>query len=142
MEVFIPRPAKTIAAIEANFDIETGNIPFRVDFPNPKALLRHDQTGTVMIHHILENAIVIPQRATYEILDRRYVYVVDEEKVAHQREIVVLHELEDIFVIQSGLEVNDKIVLEGVRQVRDGEEVEYEFLAPEKAISNQKFHAE
>ena len=133
--------AGKIGAIEANFNNETGNIPFRADFPNPDGLLRHGQTGNVLIHRTLKNAIVIPQRATFEILDKRYVYVVDKDDVVHQREIVVQNELEDIFVIKKGLDVNDKIVLEGVRQVRDGEKVEYEFRPPEQVIANQKNQA-
>ena len=131
-----------IGAIEANFNNETGNIPFRADFPNPDGLLRHGQTGNVLIHRMLKNAIVIPQRATFEILDKRYVYVVDKDDVVHQREIVVQNEMDDIFVIKKGLDVNDKIVLEGVRQVRDGEKVEYEFRHPEEVLANQKNHAE
>ena len=119
-----------IGAIEADFNNETGNIPFRADFPNPDRLLRHGQTGTVLIRRVLKDAIVIPQRATFEILDKRYVYVVDKDDVVHQREIVVQNELEDIFVIKKGLGVDDKIVLEGIRQVRDGEKVEYEVRQP------------
>ncbi len=131
-----------IGAIEADFNNETGNIPFRADFPNPDRLLRHGQTGTVLIHHVVNDAIVIPQRATFEILDKRYVYVVGEDGVAHQRYIVVQYEMDDIFVIKSGLEVSDKIVLEGIRQVHDGDEVEYKFREPEVALANQKQHAE
>ena len=131
-----------IGAIEAKFNNETGNIPFRADFPNPDGLLRHGQTGNVLIHRMLKNAIVIPQRATFEILDKRYVYVVGKDGVVRQREIDVQHEMDDIFVIKKGLEVNDKFVLEGVRQVRDGEKVEYEFRDPEKVIANQKNQAE
>ena len=73
----------TIGAIEAQFNNETGNIPFRADFPNPDGLLRHGQIGTILIHRTLHDAIVIPQRATYEILDKRYVYVVGEDDVVH-----------------------------------------------------------
>ena len=124
-----------IGAIEAEFNNETGNIPFRADFPNPDRLLRHGQTGTVLIRRTLNDAIVIPQRATFEILDKRYVYVVDKEDVAHRREIVVQNELEDIFVIKKGVGVDDKIVLEGIRQVRDGEKVEYEFRSPEEVMA-------
>jgi membrane fusion protein (multidrug efflux system) len=113
-----------IGAIEAKFNNETGNIPFRVDFPNPDRLLRHGQTGNLLIHRTLKNAIVIPQRATFEILDKRYVYVVDKENLVHQREIFAQHEKDDIFVIQKGLDVSDRIVLEGVRQVHDGEKLE------------------
>ena len=72
-------------AIEGQFNNETGNIPFRADFPNPDGLLRHGMTGNILIHRTLKNAIVIPQRATFEILDKRYVYVVDKEDVVHQR---------------------------------------------------------
>ncbi|MHB1423095.1 MAG: efflux RND transporter periplasmic adaptor subunit [Gemmataceae bacterium] len=131
-----------IGAIEAKFNNETGNIPFRADFPNPDRLLRHGQTGTVLIHRTLKNAIVIPQRATFETLDKRYVYVVGNDDVVHQREIVIQNELEDIFVIKSGLGVDDRIVLEGVRQVHDDEKVEYEFRYPEEVMANQKNHAE
>jgi membrane fusion protein (multidrug efflux system) len=127
-----------IGAIEAKFNNETGNIPFRADFPNPDGLLRHGQTGNVLIHRTLKNATLIPQRATFEILDRRYVYAVGKDEVAHQREIVVRHELEDIYVIEGGLGVNDRFVLDGIREVRDGEKVEYEFRRPEQVIANQK----
>ena len=131
-----------IGAIEANFNNQTGNIAFRADFPNPDGLLRHGQTGTVLINRVLKGAIVIPQRATFENLAKRYVYVVGKDDVVHQREIVIDHELDDIFVIGKELDVNDRIVLEGIRQVRDGEEVEYEFREPAEVIANQKNKAE
>jgi membrane fusion protein, multidrug efflux system len=131
-----------ISAIEAKFNNETGNISFRADFPNPHRLLRHGQTGNVLIKRVSNGAIVIPQRATFEVLDKLYVYVVGEDGKAHQRPIVVEHEKDDIFVIKKGLDVNDKIVLEGVRQVRDGDKVEFEFRKPEEALANQKYHAE
>ncbi|RIK55889.1 MAG: efflux RND transporter periplasmic adaptor subunit [Nitrospira sp.] len=134
--------AGKISAIEADFNNETGNIAFRADFPNPDILLRHGQTGNVLIHRVVHDAIVIPQRSTFEILDKRYVYLVGEDGVVHQREIIVGNEMEDIFVIRTGLSASDKIVLEGVRQVRDGQKVEVEFLKPEEALNNLKYHAE
>ncbi len=140
-EIKFPQVGK-IGAIEAKFNNETGNIPFRADFPNPDRLLRHGQTGDILIHRNLHDALVIPQRATFEILDKRYVYVVGKDDVVHQRAIEIQHEKDDIFVIEKGLDVNDRIVLEGVRQVHDGEPVEFEFLKPEEALANQKYHAE
>ncbi len=131
-----------IGAIEAQFNNETGNIPFRADFPNPDRLLRHGQTGSVVISRALNGAILIPQRATFETLAKRYVYVVGKDKVVHQREIAIQNELEDIYVIEKGLDVGEKIILEGSRQVRDGEKVEYEFRGPELVMANQKNHAE
>lgn len=131
-----------IGAIEADFNNQTGNIPFRADFPNPDRLLRHGQTGTVLINRVQKDALVIPQRATFEVLQKRYVYVVDKDDVAHTREINVQHELEDLFVVDKGLSVNDKIVLEGIRQVHDGDKVEYEDRKPEEVVTNLKYHAE
>jgi membrane fusion protein (multidrug efflux system) len=122
-----------IGAIEAKFNNETGNIPFRADFPNPDRLLRHGQTGTVLIRRTLKNVTVIPQQATFEVLDRQYVSVVGKDGVVHQREIIVENEVDDIFVIKKGLEVTDKIVLEGGRHLRDGDKVEYVFRKPEES---------
>ena len=135
--------AATTLTIESEFNRETGNIEFRADFPNPEGLLRHGQTGTLLINQRLSGALVIPQRATFEILDRRYVFVVDEKAVAHQREITVARELEDIYVIQSGLKAGEKFVLEGVRHVRDGNRLEHtETRAANDAVKHLKFKAE
>lgn len=132
-----------IGAIEADFNNENGNIKFRADYPNPDSLLRHGQTGTIKIRKPLRNCLLIPQRATFELLDKRYAWVVDENDVAHQTLVTIKHELEDVFVIATGLKPTDKIILEGVREVVDGGKVEgYEFRKPEDALTNQKFHAE
>jgi membrane fusion protein (multidrug efflux system) len=70
------------------------------------------------------------------------VYVVDEQGVAHQREIHIHSEQDDIFVIDQGLAAGEKIVLEGILQVRDGEKVDYEIRAPEEVLANLKYHAQ
>ncbi|NBX24943.1 MAG: efflux RND transporter periplasmic adaptor subunit [Planctomycetes bacterium] len=133
----------SIGAIEADFDNKTGNIAFRADFPNPAFLLRNGQTGKVLMRRTVPGALVIPQRATFTVLAKRFVFVVGEDGVVHQREIVIDHELEDVFVVRSGLTPEDRIVLEGVAQVRDGEKpAETEFRAPEEALKNLKFYAE
>ena len=62
--------------------------------------------------------------------------------VVHPREITIQNEMEDVFVIEKGLDKNDKIVLEGVQQVHDGEKVEFEFREPADSLANLKYHAE
>jgi membrane fusion protein (multidrug efflux system) len=79
----------------------------------------------------LHNALVIPQRAVFEILDKRHVWVVGKEDVVHPPMIAIQNELEDIFAIKKGLDGNARIVVEGVGQVRDGDKVEYELRPPE-----------
>lgn len=131
-----------LGAIEADFDNTSGNIQFRADFPNPDRLLRNGQTGTVWIRRVEKDALVIPQRATFEYVDKLSVYVLDKDDVAHRRDIVVKDELEDVYVLESGLSEEDKIIFEGIRQVRDDMKVEYAFRSPEDIFKKLKFHAE
>ena len=135
-------PAGDTVTVEGKFNSETGNIPFRADFPNPERLLRHGQTGTVLIHQKVHGAVVIPQRATFEVLNKRYVFVVDDHGVVHQREVVVGNEMDDVYVVKSGVTPADKIILEGVRQVKDGQHVEFEFKPADEVLAHQKHPAE
>ena len=105
--------------------------------------LRHGQTGTLLINQTISGALVIPQRATFEILDRQYVFVVDKDAVAHQRQITVASELEDVYVIKGGLSPGETFVLDGVRQIHDGEHLERtETRPPKEAVKNLKYNAE
>jgi membrane fusion protein (multidrug efflux system) len=132
-----------VVTVEGKFDNSTGNIQFRSDFPNPDRLLRHGQTGTILIHRTVHKATVIPQRAVFEILDKEYVYVVDKDNVVHQRPIQKEYELEDIFVIKSGLQPGEKFILEGGQYAHDSEKIKkYDTRSPEAALTNMKQHAE
>jgi membrane fusion protein (multidrug efflux system) len=134
--------ADETVTVESTFHHETGNILFRADFPNPRGLLRHGQTGTLLLQQTLASATVIPQRATFEVLDKLYVFVVDDQGLAHQRRITVAHEQDDVFVVEDGLACDEKIVLDGVRQVREGEPIVFEFRDPKEVLKNLKHRAE
>lgn len=131
-----------ISTIEADFNHETGNIPFRATFPNPNGLLRHGQTGNIRMDIPIEDAIIIPQKATFEVLEKKYVFVVDENDIVRTREITIGEDMEDLFVVSDGLAENEKILLEGIRKVRDGDQIAYTLEAPEQVISNLKLYAE
>ncbi len=135
------QPGK-VNAIEAEFNHETGTIAFRADFPNPDGLLRHGETGNIQMKKVVENAVLIPQKATFEILDHRYVFVVNEEDVIVQQRVHIEEELEDLFIISEGVTEKDKIVLEGLRQAKSGTKAEYEFEDPEKVCQNLKLSSE
>ncbi|MCB0749613.1 MAG: efflux RND transporter periplasmic adaptor subunit, partial [Ignavibacteriae bacterium] len=89
-----------IETIEGEFNNETGNIQFRATFPNPDKILRHGQTGSVVLKSMVKNAILIPQKATFEVLDRKYVFVVDKDNIVHQKQIKVAQsELPYLFIV-------------------------------------------
>ncbi|MFY1047740.1 efflux RND transporter periplasmic adaptor subunit [Chryseobacterium sp. GP-SGM7] len=131
-----------IQTIEGQFDNETGNIAFRAKFPNPEKLLRNGETGKVRMTLPLTNALIIPQKATYEIQDQKYVFVIDKNGVAKSRNIKVSYELPDIYVIASGLSSGDKILLEGVQKVKDDQKVKVKFQDPKKVLQSLKLKAE
>jgi membrane fusion protein, multidrug efflux system len=131
-----------VQAIEADFNNETGNIAFRATFPNPKGLLRHGETGNIQVKQPVRNAILIPQKTTFEVLEKKYVYVLDKDDIIRSREITIAAELPHIFVVQDGLKEGDKILLEGLRQVRENEKIAYTFAQPDSVISNLGLYAE
>jgi membrane fusion protein (multidrug efflux system) len=131
-----------VKVIEAEFNNETGNVAYRASFPNPEGLLRHGETGKVIKTIQLKNALLIPQKATFEILDKKYVFVVDERNVLHSRRINILAELPDLFVISGGLKDDEKILLEGLRMVKDGDRIEYRVQKASQVLNDLKLHAE
>ena len=131
-----------VEAIEADFNNETGNIAFRATFPNPNALLRHGETGNVLVTIPLKNALIIPQKATFEILEKKYVFVVGKDHIVKQKEITIASEMPDLYIIKNGISENEKILLEGIRKVKDGDKIEYEYKDPKAVISHLKVYVE
>jgi len=137
-----PLPEKGfIQNIEGEFDNETGNIAFRAKFPNPDQLLRNGETGKVQMTLPLKNALIIPQKATYEIQDQIYVFVVDKKGIVKSKNIKVAYELPDLYVVSEGVTSSDKILLEGVQKVKDDQKVETKFQDPKKVLSSLKLQA-
>jgi len=131
-----------IQTIEGEFDNETGNIAFRAKFPNPDKLLRNGETGKVQMTLPVHNALIIPQKATYEIQDQKYVFIIDKNGMAKSRNIKIAYELPDLYVVGSGLAEGDKILLEGVQKVKDDQKIQTKFQDPRKVLQSLKLKAE
>jgi len=131
-----------ITAIESDFNNTTGNIAFRATFPNPQRLLRHGETGNIVMDSELKGVLLIPQKATFEVLDHRYVYVIGADSLIHATRIEIGPELQHLFVVNEGLNKDDRILLEGLRKVKDNEKVDYEFVAPDSVMKHLDLYAE
>jgi membrane fusion protein, multidrug efflux system len=131
-----------VKTIEADFNNETGVIAFRATFPNPDGLLRHGETGNVLVSVPIKNALIIPQKATFEVLDKKYVFVLNKNNELKSRKITVAAELPDLYIVKEGLKANDKILLEGLRLVKENDKISYDFEDPKKVVSHLKLHAE
>lgn len=131
-----------VETIEGEFNNETGNIAFRATFPNPKRLLRHGETGNIIMGIPIKDAIIIPQKATFEVLDKKYVYVIDKDNTVHSREIIIGAELPHLFVVKEGLSLDDKVLLEGIRLVKENEKIGYRLEKPETVLLHLELYAE
>ncbi|ADV47891.1 efflux transporter, RND family, MFP subunit [Cellulophaga algicola DSM 14237] len=131
-----------VETIEADFNNQTGNIAFRATFDNPDGILRHGETGSILMKIPFKDVLIIPQKSTFEILDKKYVFVVDKDNIVKQRLIHVAAEMKDLFVVDKGLSENDKIILDGIRMVKDQQKVAIEFVEPNSVISNLALYAE
>ncbi len=131
-----------VGTIEADFNNETGNLPFRATFPNPKGLLRHGETGNIRMLVPLKNAMIIPQKATFEVLDKKYVYVVDKDNRVKSREITIGADMEDLYAVSAGIAETDKILLEGIRKVKNNDKILFDYEAPRLVMSKLKLPSE
>jgi membrane fusion protein (multidrug efflux system) len=131
-----------VTTIEADFNNETGNIAFRATFQNPKGLLRHGETGNILMSESTKNALLIPQKATFEVLDKKFVFVVGKDNHIHSRQITVGAELPHIYVVTEGITEGDKILLEGLRKVKEDDKIEYSFISPDEALKSLELHSE
>jgi len=131
-----------IETIEADFDNTSGNIEFRATFSNPDKLLRHGETGTILMAKPYKNALLIPQKAVFEIMDKTYVYVLNKENKLEQKLIKIEADLPHLFIVKEGLSEGDVILLEGLRKVHSGEEVRIDLRPPEKVRSELELYTE
>lgn len=133
----------TVETIEADFNNETGNIAFRATFRNPKGILRHGQTGNILMPVFYKNALIIPQKSTFDILDKKFVFVVDKNNVVRSRQITVGEEVTHLYIVTSGLSSTDKIILEGLTKVKNNQEIQYDFVPFQQVESEiNQLHAE
>ncbi|HEY3430573.1 MAG TPA: efflux RND transporter periplasmic adaptor subunit [Cyclobacteriaceae bacterium] len=132
-----------VETIEADFNNETGNIAFRALFPNPKGILRHGETGNILMPVYLDNALIIPQKATFEILDKKFVFVVDDKGTVTSRQIEVASEMPHLYAVKDGLGEHERILVEGLRKVKNNQHIQFEVHDQKKIIAQlNQLHAE
>ena len=109
-----------VESISGVLDSQTGAASFRAAFPNPTGLLHSGGAGNVMITEKSDNALSIPQVATYELQDKVFAYrVVQGKAQSAPIEVTPLND-KKLYIVRNGLNVGDTIVAEGVGLLKDG----------------------
>lgn len=126
-----------IETVSGIIEQTTGAVSMRATFPNDKNMLRSGGTGSVMLPYTEENSLVIPQKATFEIQDKKFVYLLTDSSTVKSTEVGTFN-LDDgqNYVVTSGLKSGDKIVVEGVSSLRDGMSIKA--ITPEESAARVK----
>ena len=109
-----------IETSDGEIDSNTGNIAFRARFNNPDKILKHGASGKVRLLKKYQNVLVVPQKSTFEIQDKMYVYVVDDKNKVKSRSITSKTRMPHFYIVDSGLTKDDRIIYEGIQNVKDG----------------------
>jgi len=116
----------SIETVESEFKSGTGSIAFRARFPNPDKILKHGATGNIVLSNKVEDAVLVPQKAVFEIQDKNYVFLVDSTNQVKMQSFVPRTRFSSFYIVESGLKPGDRIVLEGIQSVEDGMHIDPE----------------
>ncbi|HZY36446.1 MAG TPA: efflux RND transporter periplasmic adaptor subunit [Mucilaginibacter sp.] len=113
-----------VETVNGSVNSSTGSANVRAAFANPKGLLRSGNSATIRIPAIAKSVLLVPQSATYELQDKRIVYLLDHHNKIKSTPIKVSDSIVgQFFIVEDGLHAGDKIVLEGMGTIKDGSEI-------------------
>jgi RND family efflux transporter MFP subunit len=112
-----------IETTDNEIDKSSGNLSFRARFANPQQILKHGSTAKLLMHINLRNSLVVPQKSTFEVQDKLNVFVVDANNVVHSKSFTPKLRLPHLYVVESGLTAEDRILFEGIQLVKDGDKI-------------------
>jgi membrane fusion protein (multidrug efflux system) len=110
-----------IETIGGLINLTTGSVSLRATFPNPSGLIRSGSSATIQIPETLDSVLLVPQSATYQIQGKLFVYVTAPDSTVHSTAILVnANTAGQSFVVEQGLKPGDKIVVDGIGNLREG----------------------
>ncbi len=108
-----------IQTVTGQVNPNTGTVGFRAQFPNPNRILSSGNSGRIRIPKTYENVPVVPESSSFEQQGRVYVYGIQGDTLAVSRVIQVRDRVDNLIVVESGLEPGAKIVAKGVGKLRN-----------------------
>jgi membrane fusion protein (multidrug efflux system) len=110
-----------VETVNGLINTATGTANVRADFVNPRGLIRSGSSAVIRIPNVVKSALLVPESATYELQDKRFVYVVDDQnKIKNVAINVMDNTAGQFYVVSDGLKAGDKIILESSGNLQDG----------------------
>lgn len=126
-----------VETVDGEFDKTTGNIAFRARFANPEEILKHGSSGKVRLKNEIKGAMIIPQKSTFEIQERIYVYVVNKNNTVQIKCVIPKYRLPNLYVIESGLSLTDRLIYDGIQKVKEGDVILAEPISLKEVLAEQ-----
>lgn len=128
-----------VEIVTGTIDQSTGAVLMRAMFPNKEHILRSGGTANILIPYNMPNVISIPQSATVEIQDKKFVYVLQSDNTVKYTEVGIFNlDNGKEYLVTSGLNPGDKIVIEGVQSLKDGQQIQP--ITPAQKEANYQQH--
>jgi membrane fusion protein (multidrug efflux system) len=123
-ETIYPEKGK-IETISGVVNVSTGTANFRAEFPNKERQLRSGNSGKIIIPEIIEDAFIIPQKATFAQQDKMLVYKVQGDSAVQT--LITVRDMPDgkSYVVTGGLNEGERIVSEGIATLSNGKKISY-----------------
>jgi RND family efflux transporter MFP subunit len=118
-----------IETMEGEIDNSTGSIAFRARFNNPKKILKHGSSGKITLTTEMKDAILVPQKAVFEVQDKNYVFVLQPDSTVVMTSFDPLTKIAQSYIVRSGLKAGDKIVYEGILNIKHGASIHPRLVA-------------
>jgi len=107
--------------VDREVNSETGSLMVQAAFPNPDEILRPGQYAKVRIRiNQLTDALLIPQKCVMELQGTHSVFVVNDSSMVESRQIVTGPTYNDYWIVESGLEPDEKVVIDALQKVKSG----------------------
>jgi len=128
-----------VETVNGLINTTTGSANFRAGFPNPKGLLRSGSSASVRIPELVKNVLIVPQNVTYELQDKRFVFVVDQQNKVKNVAITTMENTPgQFYIVTGGLQSGDRIIAEGANNIKDGTEIKPVSVSAESVYKDLK----
>jgi len=122
----------TVLAVDRSLAENTGTLGVKASFPNGSNKLLPGMFARVQLKGaIVPNAILVPQRAVQQLLDKTFVNVIREDGKAGAREVKLGDKIGSYYIIEQGVTAQDQIIVEGLVKIQDGMTVDVTVVTPE-----------
>ncbi len=127
-----------IETMESEIEESTGSIAFRARFKNPGGILKHGSSGRIRLKNTLKTAIIIPQKSVVEIQDKNYVFLLQKDNTVKMKSFLPKARKGHFYVVEKGLMPGEKIIYEGVLNLKEGMEIFPNYLSKETILSENQ----